>query len=429
MMPRRDQTQNPVIAELMSTVTRVRDRKRQRDEEAMYPRRSVGLQTDTEDVSEVLDGGTRISDMKRVRREELLDQSSLDGITFETSGTNTSDEPHSQIITSNSSSLPSTSASSSSDRPRAMRSNQEMRQARRARRQRQTQHESQRMQLEHRLQQITGPVPGSEHNCMTGCPHLHQQQQQQHQQPLLHIQLNPIPPQPQTGPNSVSPTIAPGAMLRAHPLASTFPYFSLPLTQNYPVMMVLPMAAVAQQHAAAAAAVVAVAAAAAVPQPPPPPPQPTLHAPVPIRPQNNPYNLYAFRNSPINVHAPGYVGEYVELFRSQQFLFPTSERYGIDRHHMFGGLDLDLPVGASKVEIDTFTIPTVYAKKTDGEEDEDTCTVCLSSFEDGESIQKLRCNHVFHPECIYKWLDINKRCPMCREEIDRPESLRTQPGL
>lgn len=46
-----------------------------------------------------------------------------------------------------------------------------------------------------------------------------------------------------------------------------------------------------------------------------------------------------------------------------------------------------------------------------------------------QSIQKLRCNHVFHPECIYKWLDINKRCPMCREEIDRPESLRTQPGL
>ncbi|XP_050374761.1 RING-H2 finger protein ATL65 [Argentina anserina] len=62
----------------------------------------------------------------------------------------------------------------------------------------------------------------------------------------------------------------------------------------------------------------------------------------------------------------------------------------------------------------------------------DTCAVCLSQLEMGDEVRELRnCCHVFHTECIDRWLDYNgrdghdhgagagsednhKTCPLCR---------------
>ncbi|VDO28560.1 unnamed protein product [Haemonchus placei] len=42
------------------------------------------------------------------------------------------------------------------------------------------------------------------------------------------------------------------------------------------------------------------------------------------------------------------------------------------------------------------------------------CTVCLCEFETGEEVRNLRCTHIFHVNCIDKWLVYNKKCPVCR---------------
>ncbi|KAK2988524.1 hypothetical protein RJ640_022475 [Escallonia rubra] len=43
------------------------------------------------------------------------------------------------------------------------------------------------------------------------------------------------------------------------------------------------------------------------------------------------------------------------------------------------------------------------------------CTVCLSEFEGGESVKVIPyCRHVFHPECIDRWLASHVSCPLCR---------------
>lgn len=46
------------------------------------------------------------------------------------------------------------------------------------------------------------------------------------------------------------------------------------------------------------------------------------------------------------------------------------------------------------------------------------CTVCLSTFEEGELIRKLKCKHVFHKDCLDTWLQqCSATCPLCRSEV------------
>ncbi len=59
--------------------------------------------------------------------------------------------------------------------------------------------------------------------------------------------------------------------------------------------------------------------------------------------------------------------------------------------------------------------------------EEDRCTVCLSEYQVEERVRTLQCAHIFHMECIDRWLILNKKCPICRVEVDRgcPTAQRT----
>lgn len=46
------------------------------------------------------------------------------------------------------------------------------------------------------------------------------------------------------------------------------------------------------------------------------------------------------------------------------------------------------------------------------------CSVCLSLFKDGEKLCVMpKCEHVFHLECVNKWLAGHTTCPFCRAEL------------
>ncbi len=49
----------------------------------------------------------------------------------------------------------------------------------------------------------------------------------------------------------------------------------------------------------------------------------------------------------------------------------------------------------------------------------DVCTICLEDFEYNSNVIKINCGHIFHPNCIYKWLKPDKinTCPTCRQNI------------
>ena len=55
---------------------------------------------------------------------------------------------------------------------------------------------------------------------------------------------------------------------------------------------------------------------------------------------------------------------------------------------------------------------------SDLQTDEKACSICLDEFEQNSTIRKITCGHLFHVECIDKWLTENSyKCPVCRSEI------------
>jgi len=51
------------------------------------------------------------------------------------------------------------------------------------------------------------------------------------------------------------------------------------------------------------------------------------------------------------------------------------------------------------------------------------CSICMIDFSCDEDalITELSCNnkHIFHLECITKWVENNDTCPLCREPVLR----------
>lgn len=73
-------------------------------------------------------------------------------------------------------------------------------------------------------------------------------------------------------------------------------------------------------------------------------------------------------------------------------------------------------IGLQPAVINSITV--VKFKKGDRLIDGTDCSVCLSAFEDDESLRLLpKCNHAFHIPCIDTWLRSHTNCPLCRAPI------------
>ncbi|CAH8388738.1 unnamed protein product [Eruca vesicaria subsp. sativa] len=78
----------------------------------------------------------------------------------------------------------------------------------------------------------------------------------------------------------------------------------------------------------------------------------------------------------------------------------------------------------------TIPVPTlVYSSDLELAGAEAECAICLSEFEQGESIQVLeKCHHGFHVKCIHKWLSSRSSCPTCRTSISLQNTLDFAPS-
>lgn len=45
------------------------------------------------------------------------------------------------------------------------------------------------------------------------------------------------------------------------------------------------------------------------------------------------------------------------------------------------------------------------------------CCICLAKYSDNDELRELPCSHLFHTECVDKWLKINALCPLCKCEV------------
>lgn len=49
--------------------------------------------------------------------------------------------------------------------------------------------------------------------------------------------------------------------------------------------------------------------------------------------------------------------------------------------------------------------------------DDAVCCICLASYVGNDELRELPCSHLFHIECVDKWLKINALCPLCKLEV------------
>ncbi|XLS69217.1 hypothetical protein HN51_020240 [Arachis hypogaea] len=79
--------------------------------------------------------------------------------------------------------------------------------------------------------------------------------------------------------------------------------------------------------------------------------------------------------------------------------------------------------GLSQELIDTlptskYKFGSLFKRKNYGKR----CVICQMTYRRGDQQMKLPCSHVYHCECITKWLGINKKCPVCNIEVFGEES-------
>eukprot|EP00494_Astrolonche_serrata_P004990 UN05005 len=83
---------------------------------------------------------------------------------------------------------------------------------------------------------------------------------------------------------------------------------------------------------------------------------------------------------------------------------------------LFQFLGAESPQGASTRDINSLTTRRYDTAEVEEEED-NTCGICLETFEQNSQVRDLPCRHYFHNECIDPWLRIKRTCPKCRNDI------------
>eukprot|EP01060_Flectonema_neradi_P014539 TRINITY_DN2117_c1_g1_i1.p1 TRINITY_DN2117_c1_g1~~TRINITY_DN2117_c1_g1_i1.p1 ORF type:complete len:228 (+),score=31.55 TRINITY_DN2117_c1_g1_i1:60-743(+) len=75
------------------------------------------------------------------------------------------------------------------------------------------------------------------------------------------------------------------------------------------------------------------------------------------------------------------------------------------------------PRGANSEQIEDNSGKFVLQDKEKLTDENKSCTVCLMEFDNGEELRALPCLHLFHPECVDRWLQQNPKCPTCRADL------------
>eukprot|EP00795_Rhopilema_esculentum_P008311 gene8311-14274_t len=72
--------------------------------------------------------------------------------------------------------------------------------------------------------------------------------------------------------------------------------------------------------------------------------------------------------------------------------------------------------------VDRLSVVSALTERT--ESNESCCIICLIHFKTGQEVRKLPCQHIYHINCIDKWLKMNRLCPTCRSDVTLPNSVK-----
>lgn len=79
--------------------------------------------------------------------------------------------------------------------------------------------------------------------------------------------------------------------------------------------------------------------------------------------------------------------------------------------------------GLSQSEISSCLVPSKF-QSVECKSGIDRCVICQVEYEEEESLVALpSCEHPYHSECISKWLQMKKICPICCTEISPSKNI------
>ncbi|XP_059654496.1 putative RING-H2 finger protein ATL49 [Cornus florida] len=55
-----------------------------------------------------------------------------------------------------------------------------------------------------------------------------------------------------------------------------------------------------------------------------------------------------------------------------------------------------------------------------------SCAICLEEFSDEQSLTRMPCSHLFHGDCITRWLHTSHSCPLCRFKMPTTSSFHPE---
>ncbi|KAI8141591.1 hypothetical protein BJV82DRAFT_618356 [Fennellomyces sp. T-0311] len=122
--------------------------------------------------------------------------------------------------------------------------------------------------------------------------------------------------------------------------------------------------------------------------------------------------VYQFKaNKPSSAPSPNVTSEEIEIHElpKKPVVVKQDELSFLDQLWIRIGL-VDNPNSSpheEEPEFDTIEIPN---------EQDQVCAICLSTYDDGDILCQLWCNHHFHRTCVHEWLVLNSRCPMCKRD-------------
>ncbi len=64
----------------------------------------------------------------------------------------------------------------------------------------------------------------------------------------------------------------------------------------------------------------------------------------------------------------------------------------------------------------TITVDSMKYTALETEFNQVTCLICLQDFAEDELVIKMKCKHIFHSNCMEKWIQVKLKCPICSEE-------------
>ncbi|KAK4402718.1 E3 ubiquitin-protein ligase RING1 [Sesamum angolense] len=85
-----------------------------------------------------------------------------------------------------------------------------------------------------------------------------------------------------------------------------------------------------------------------------------------------------------------------------------------DRSAVYREAELLMARRPAKIEL--LQTVTVKGGKDDEMSEEEWCSICLEGFDNSDGA-RLPCSHMFHKNCILRWLQGNHVCPLCRYEL------------